>query len=72
MTKAKSAAHVCKEIGNPKLTLNRGYGYWYFVYDDVAKNVFEDRSVAVCYLRQMSLEQWIEEGKSFLADLAAK
>lgn len=43
------------------LVLIKGDGYFYFVYDDVEKNIFATRSVYVYRLNQLTFDQWIEE-----------
>lgn len=67
MTKATSAAQIIKKIGNDKLSLFKGEGYWFFSYDDfAARTIYETRSVYVMYLNQMSLQEWIDEGNDFI------
>lgn len=66
MSTAASAALILKKIGNPCLTLHKGAGYWYFMYDDTARKIYETRSVYVMFLTQMSVEEWIEEGADFV------
>lgn len=61
---------VLKQIDCPKLELVKGDGYWYFVYDDVANNVYETRSVYTMYLNDMTLVQWVEEGSGLVNDIA--
>jgi hypothetical protein len=70
MTKAASTKQIIKMIGNENLTLYRGEGYWYFVYDDFSANkVYETRSVHVMRLSHLDLEKWVEEGKDFVAEV---
>lgn len=64
---AKTAKQVLSKIKCDKLDLARGDGYWYFVYDDVPAKFYETHSVYCCYLNQMSLDRWVEEGKDFVA-----
>jgi hypothetical protein len=54
------------------VTLYRGYGYLYFVYDDVPAGVWQDRTKALCYFKQMPFEFWLEEGLSFAAEVRAQ
>lgn len=64
---AKSAKQILSKINCDKLALVRGEGYWYFVYDTFeATKVYETKSVYCCYLNQMSLDHWVEEGKDFV------
>lgn len=68
---------IIKEIGCPHLTLwkNAGDGYHYFMYDTFHKKGtgFDGRyntySIYVMYLKDMSLEQWVKEGKDFVAQM---
>lgn len=69
MTIAKSAKQILKAINCDKLDLARGEGYWYFVYDDTSKKLYETHSVYCCYLNQMTVDQWVEEGKDFVAKM---
>jgi len=58
---------IIKALGSDKLTLYKGSGYFYFTYDDPANNVYETHSVdAVCRLTDLTLDQWISEGKTLL------
>ena len=67
MTKATSAAQVLRKIACPHLSLYRGQGYWYFVYDDLEKNgTFETQSVHVMYMKDASLKWWVAEGEAFV------
>lgn len=71
---ARSAKQILKAIGCDKLDLARGPdgGYWYFIYDDVVTGVYETKSIYCCYLNQMTVEQWAEDGKGFVAEMEAK
>lgn len=44
-----------------------GNGYWYLIYDDPEQNIFETHSVYVNRMSELTLEQWIEEGRALLA-----
>ena len=73
MTATRSIAQVLKAIGNhPKLSLYKGYGYFYFTYDALdsdaadANGVYETESVYTCYLNQLPLDTWVNIGKSFI------
>lgn len=63
---------IIKAIGSDKLELVRGNGYWYFVYDDKAKNRFKTMSVYVVILRQLPLDQWVAEGREFVTEMESK
>lgn len=62
-----TAKVIIKAIGNDKLELVAGEGYWYFSYWDESANIYETHSVYVYRLKDLSLDAWIQEGKSFLA-----
>lgn len=62
-------ATILKAIGEPKLTLHDGGGYWYFVYDDVERNIHETLSVPVFRLNHMALASWVEEGKQLIQNV---
>lgn len=57
---------ILKAIGCPILNLYKGEGYWYFVYDDLDRNVFETQSVYTVRLSNLPLEEWVREGKEFV------
>lgn len=59
---------ILKSVSCPHLHLFDGGGYWYFVYDDASRNVWESRSVYVNRLRDMPIEQWTAEGRLLVAD----
>lgn len=65
---------ILKEIGCKYLSLYRGKGYWYFVYDDLSVDAtkYDTMSVYVCRLNEMSLDRWIEEGKDFVKEVENK
>lgn len=58
---------IIKKIGNKYLSLYKGSGYWYFVYDDLSVDAskYDTLSVYVCRLDDMSLDQWVSEGTDF-------
>lgn len=66
------AKTVINAIGNSKLKLYQGPGYWYFVYDDIPNNVFESKSVMVMRLNDMPLKRWIETGQDFIEKMTEK
>lgn len=57
---------ILKAIGCPILNLYKGEGYWYFVYDDLDRNVFETQSVYTVRLSNLPLEEWVREGREFV------
>jgi hypothetical protein len=67
---AFSTKAVIKAIGDRRLRLVDGGGYWYFIFDDIEKHkVYETYSIAVMRLSDMPLDHWIEEGNGFLAKM---
>ena len=71
MTIATNTAQILKKIGSAPLNLFRGRGYWYFVYDDVETGIYETSSVYTMYLKDMSVEQWVEEGLQLVNSIKA-
>lgn len=67
--KARTTAQVNKAVGCDKLVLLKGNGYLYFVYDDPANNIYETESVYTCYLNSMTVAQWAEIGRDFVAKI---
>ncbi len=74
MKYAKSAKQILKAINCPHLDLTRGPdgGYWYFTYDDLLTGEYETKSIYCCYLNQMTVDQWVEDGKDFVAEMQKK
>lgn len=64
--KAKTVNQVLSKIKNDKLSLLKGDGYWYFVYDDAENNIFETESVYIMYLSSMDVGEWVSIGKGFV------
>jgi hypothetical protein len=61
-----TARKIISLIGCRNLSLHNGGDYWYFTYNDGEK-LFETRSVMVMRLKHLSLEQWVAEGRDFVA-----
>ena len=53
---------ILDQIAEPNLSLYKGQGYYYFVYDDGDK-VYEERCVMVNVMNHLSLDSWVYEGK---------
>lgn len=49
--------------------INNRDGYLYFEYVDLANNVYETKSVYVCYFNNNTDAEWIEEGKEFIKEV---
>ncbi len=47
------------------MELVQGDGYCYFVYDDVAKNIFETHSEWTNRVSDMEFDRWIDIGVKF-------
>jgi hypothetical protein len=52
-------------VGDPRLRLHAGEGYFYFAFE--AEGIYETHSVYVYRLRDFSLERWVSEGKEFIS-----
>jgi hypothetical protein len=57
---------ILRAIGCPFLSLNEGNGYWYFVYSNPNGNIYEDRSIYVYRMNELSLDAWVEEGRGLI------
>ncbi|MNQ54040.1 hypothetical protein D3C85_680960 [compost metagenome] len=67
--KARTTSQVTNKIKCQHLSLYKGEGYWYFVYDDVEKRIFETESVPVKYLSSMDVEEWVRIGQDFVNEI---
>lgn len=70
--KTTSTKQVIKAIGSKFLQLVDGNGYWYFIYDDVAKGRYDTQSVMTMRLRDADLEFWVAEGKELVAKMESQ
>lgn len=61
-TTCKSISSKIQRQGFP-VSLYKGDGYFYFVFDDGVK--WESESVYVFRLNQLSVDRWIDQGVSF-------
>lgn len=67
-TKMITRKQIIKAIGNENLTLERGEGYFYFVFDDGIN--FETHSVYTNSLNGGGdLDYWVNEGIDFIKEL---
>lgn len=62
-----STKRILDKVGCPFLSLYKGVGYWYFVYDAPATNVFETKSVYTPRLNDLTLDMWVADGKELKA-----
>jgi hypothetical protein len=62
-----SPKKILAAIGCPYLSLHKGKGYWYFVYDSADDQaVYNSMSIYTYRLSHMSLEGWVTAGKAFV------
>jgi hypothetical protein len=64
MPKASSATQVLKKIKCEYLSLYKGEGYWYFIFDN--GTTYESESIMVIRMNDMTVEQWVDAGEAFL------
>lgn len=64
-----SAKQILSKVGCPYLSLCKGAGYWYFVYDNTETGAYESHTVYEMYLNQASLDWWVNEGKQFVSQM---
>lgn len=69
---AITSKQVLSKIKCNHLSLFKGDGYWYFVYDDAEKNIFETKSIPVMFLNQMPLDMWVQDGVDFVNEIEEK
>ncbi len=69
----KTVTKRLAEAGYPEITMYRGDGYHYFVWDDVdANNVYDSESVMIMQFRAIPISQWVEDGIAFGEKVKAK
>lgn len=66
---ATRVGQVLAEIGNEHLTLVNGKGYWYFIYDDEAKGLYDTKSVYTMRLSDLSVNDWAADGRELVAKM---
>jgi hypothetical protein len=64
--RATTVGPILKHIGCVHLSLVKGEGYWYFIYDDVARGIYETESVYTMRLNDMINHMWLEDGLRFV------
>jgi hypothetical protein len=59
---------ILKCVDSKYLILDKIFGHAYFVltYEDTARGIYEQRSVLISRLNQLTLAQWKEEGLDFI------
>lgn len=65
-------AKIIEALGDDRVTLEQGEGYFYFLYSEAGNDFYMDRSVYVSRLKHLSLEAWLEEGRAFIASIDKK
>jgi hypothetical protein len=53
------------DAGHEEVSLYRGDGYHYFIYDKPDANKHESYSIMVMHFRTYSVAQWVEQGIEF-------
>jgi hypothetical protein len=71
-TKKFQLKTINKEFLNDSLELVKGSDYFYFVYDNPERDIYETKSVYVSNLNHMTKEEWIKEGKEFILEINSK
>jgi hypothetical protein len=67
-TRVTQITRALRAEGLPlELACIHGNSYFVFFYDD--GTTYEERSIYCASLRQQSTEQWLENGRSFAADV---
>ncbi len=69
---ATRVSQVLHAVGNEHLALVAGNGYWYFIYDDLAKNRYYTKSVYTMRLRDLTVNEWAAEGRALVARMESK
>lgn len=69
---ATRVCQVLNAVGNKYLSLVPGVGYWYFVYDDIAKGRYDTKSVYTMRLSDFSVNEWADEGREFVTKMESK
>ena len=68
MTTLKQANRAIAKAGTP-LELERGDGYHYFIYDVVAKGIYETVSIYVPYTKTYTAAEWANQAGLVYCDL---
>lgn len=68
MTTLKQANRAIAKAGIP-LELERGDGYHYFIYDVVAKGIYETVSIYVPYTKTYTAAEWANQAGLVYCDL---
>lgn len=69
---ATRTSQVTRKLNNKYVELVRGDGYWYFVYSDVARNIFDSESVYTMRLNDLTVAHWVEIGEKFISRIEAE
>lgn len=60
-----TVTRAIRAAGHPEVELVRGEGYHYYVFDDVAANIYETESVMEMHFTNITHERWIADGIAF-------
>lgn len=73
MTRARSVKEVLRAVGSSYLSLYKGEGYWYFIYDNgcLEALVYESFTVYAMRLNDMTRDAWVERGRDFVTGVEA-
>lgn len=67
MTTLKQINERIERDVSPHISLEKGEGYIYLVWDD--GDNFETKSIMVPYINSYSASEWVQEAAQFAADL---
>ncbi len=62
-------AAILKALNDDRISLEVGEDCFYFLFSESGYGYYMDRCVYVSRLNHLSLEQWVEEGKAFIASI---
>ena len=62
-------ATIVNTVNNPHLNLYKSEDCWYFVYDNADAGIYENRTVYVYRLNELSLDKWIDEANDFVKEI---
>ena len=62
-------ATIVNAVNHPHLNLYKSENCWYFVYDNADAGIYENRTVYVYRLNELTLDQWIDEGNDFVKEI---
>ena len=69
---AITTRQVLRAIGDDRLSLYKGEGYWYFAFEEASTGKYDTSSVYTFRLNDMPVERWVEAGRGFIAEMEAR